>query len=131
MASLLPLALLVVISVQAVSPREKPSRTPAQQKLSSQLISAIRRAQNPAPKTHEPVREPLVRIDARQRALVDVRAAVTADMKRHLVRLGATIVSTSTEADSLIAWVPLLKLEKLAELSSVRAIQPAPEANHK
>jgi hypothetical protein len=44
MESLLPLALLVVMSVQAVSPREKPSRTPAQQNLSSQLISAIRRS---------------------------------------------------------------------------------------
>jgi hypothetical protein len=131
MASLLPLALLVVLSVQAVSPREKASRTPAQQKVSSQLLAAIRRAQNPPPPTPGLATEQVVKIDARQRALVDVRAAVTAAMKRTLVRLGATIVSTSIDADSLIAWVPLLKLEKLAEQSSVRAIQPAAEAIHK
>jgi hypothetical protein len=62
---------------------------------------------------------------------VDVRAAVTADMKGQLVKVGGTIVSTSIAADSSIAWVPLLKLEQLAELASVRAIEPAAEATHK
>ena len=103
--------MLVAVSVQAVSPLDKAARTPAQRKLTSQLLSAIRRATTTLWTTLEPSKEPLVKIDARQRALVDARAAVTADMNRQLVRLGATKVSI--EADSLIAWVPLLKLKSL------------------
>jgi len=131
MVSLLPVVLLVVLSVQVVSPRDKASRTPAQQKLSSQLLTAMQRARESPNGAKPSFDDLLVRVDPKQRALVDVRAAVTAEMKRQLARLGSTIVSTSIAADSLIAWVPLLKLEQLAELASVRAIQPAAEATHK
>jgi hypothetical protein len=120
-----------VLSVQVVSPRDKASRTPAQQKLSSQLLTAMQRARESPNGAKPSFDDLLVRVDPKQRALVDVRAAVTAEMKRQLARLGSTIVSTSIAADSLIAWVPLLKLEQLAELASVRAIQPAAEATHK
>jgi len=130
MASQLPVVLLIVLSIQAVTPREKSLRTPAQQKLSSQLLTAIQRARQ-SPDAKASFDDLLVRVDAKQRALVDVRAAVTADMKRQLARLGSAIVSTSISADSLIAWVPLLKLEQLAGLASVRAIEPAAEATHK
>ena len=131
MASVLLVALPVLASFQVISPGEKNARTPAQQKLSSQLLSAIRSAKAAPAKKQAPSENLLVKIDRRQRALVDVRAPVTARIKRHVVRLGGTIVSTSSEADSVIAWVPLLKLERLAELPSVRAIQPAAQATHK
>jgi hypothetical protein len=132
MAALLPMAMLGVLFVQAVfSPRDKMTLTPAQQKLGSPLLTAIQRARQAETATTTSFQDLLVRIDDQQRALVDVRAAVTPEMKRRLVRLGSTIVTTSSEADSLIAWVPLLKLEQLAELALVRAIQPAAEAMHK
>jgi hypothetical protein len=38
------------------------------------------------------------------------------------------IVSASTAQHSILAWVPLLKLERLAEETSVRFIEPAAEA---
>lgn len=131
MASFVPVVLLAALIGQSVSPSEKASRTPAQQKLSSELLTAIRRVRESPNRTAGSFDDLLVRIDRKQRALVDVRAAVTSDMKRELVRLGSAIVTTSGAADSLIAWVPLLKLEQLAELSLVRAIQPAAEAAHK
>jgi len=123
-------ALLVLTAFQPVSPGGKNARTPAQRKLSSHLLDEIRRAKD-APATHQaPSEQTLVKIDRHQRALVDVRATVTAAIKRRVVRLGGAIVAASPEADSLIAWIPLLKLEQLAELPSVRAIQPAAQAIH-
>jgi hypothetical protein len=134
MASVLLVVLLMLTASQSFSPGDKKARTPAQQKINSQLLSAIRRAKD-APATSQGPSEPseraLVKIDRHQRALVDVRAAVTSGLKQHVVRLGGAIVSAWPEADSLIAWVPLLKLEQLAELPSVRAIQPAAQATHK
>jgi hypothetical protein len=49
-------------------------------------------------------------------------------MKRKVTSLGGTIVSESVPADSIIAWVPLAKMERLAEHGAVRAIQPAAQA---
>jgi hypothetical protein len=118
---------LVMTSFQVISPGEKNARTPAQQKINSQLLSAIRRAKDPSAEKSAPSETLLVKIDTKQRALVDVRAPVTADIKRQVLEFAGTIVSTSPEADSLIAWVPLLRLEQLAGLPSVRAIEPAAE----
>src|SRR6266478_4048281 len=76
----------------AVAP-EKALRTPAQQK-----------------------------IDTKGRALVDVRVDVTPAMQKKITALGSTIISTSAEYRSIVAWVPLLKLEALAGDAAVRAI---------
>jgi hypothetical protein len=126
--------MLALTSLQALPPGDKSVRTPAQQKISSLLLDEIRRAKEG---TAVGERKPeasgvvLVKIDRKQRALVDVRAAVTPDITRQVTRLGGTVVSTWPVADSVIAWVPLLKLEQLAESSTVRAIQPADQATHK
>ena len=69
-----------------------------------------------------------MKIDSRGRAFVDARADVTLDLQKALVPSGATIVSTSREYYSIIAWIPLLKLEPLAKDRTVRSIAPAPEA---
>ena len=83
MASVLLVALLVLASFQVISPGEKNARTPAQQKLSSQLLSAIRSAKAAPAKKQAPSENLLVKIDRRQRALVDVRAPVTARIDRN------------------------------------------------
>jgi hypothetical protein len=54
-----------------------------------------------------------------------VRAEVTAELEKKMRLLGATIVSTSGDYRSIIAWMPLLKLEQLAEDSAIFAIEPA------
>src|SRR5579864_4767740 len=123
------LALIALTSFsQALPPGDKSTRTPEQQKIDSQLLTEIKRATSGGKR---PAAETLVRLDRRQRALVDVRAAITPELKQHVARLGGTIVSTAPEVDSLIAWIPLLKLEQLAGNSSVRSIQPAAMATHK
>ena len=113
---------------QRSMPSEKESRTPAQQKINSQLLYEIYRLRGEAKRKQVPQGETRVRIDAKKRAFVDVRAEVTPALQKKLTTLGATIVSTSREYYSIIAWVPLLRLERLAEDAAVRAIQPVTEA---
>jgi len=103
---------------------DKASRTPAQRKIDSQLLQEIERATS-APNGP---RTTAVKIDRRSRALVDVRADVTQELQRTVRRLGGSIVSTSPAYRSVIAWVPLLKLEELAAGAPVQAISPASQA---
>ena len=116
---------------QAVSGQRRPRRSAvpaAQQKIDSQLLYEIYRAEGSDRQKNVPPGDTGVKIDSRGRALVDVRADVTPDLEKALVRSGATIVSTSREYHSIIAWIPLLKLEPLAKDRTVRSIAPAPEA---
>ena len=69
-----------------------------------------------------------IKLDRKSRALVDVRADVTAKLKKKVQALGGTIVETSAEYRSIVAWIPILKLETLAADPAVRNIQPTPEA---
>ena len=115
---------------QAIPPADKVSRSDAEKKISSSLLYEIHRARGQANPNPVPPGKTVVQIDPKQRALVDVRAAVTEDLTRQLDQLGSTVVSISAEADSIIAWVPLLNLERLAERASVRAIEPAAQAIH-
>jgi len=106
---------------------EKEARSPAQQKLDSQLLYEIYRRRGEAARKGVPPGETGVRIDARGRALVDVRAAVTARLQKKIRRLGGVVLSTSGRDASTIARVPLLKIEMLAADPAVRFIGPAAE----
>jgi hypothetical protein len=107
---------------------EKDSRTPAQRKINSQLLYEIYRRRGEATQKDVPPGKTGVKIDRRGRALVDVRVEVTPALQKKVGSLGGTIVSMSVEYRSIIAWVPLLKLERLAEDRAVHAIEPRAEA---
>jgi hypothetical protein len=100
----------------------KETLTAAQRKIDSQLLQAIALPAGTAKSST------LVKIDEKQRALVDVRVAVTAATRKAVTEVDATIVSESVEYRSIVAWIPLNKLETLAEQVAVQAIQPAPVA---
>lgn len=107
---------------------EKAKRTPAQQKINSQLLYEIYRRRGEARQQGVPSGATGVRIDARGRTVVDVRAVpVTEALQRTIRTLGGTILSVSPEHQSILARVPLLKLEALAADSTVRFIEPAAE----
>lgn len=97
---------------------------PAELKIDSQLRAEINRAQGKA----APPDRTGVRIDSQQRALVDVRADPTAELQKAVEATGATIVSVSARDRSIVAWVPLLKIDSVAVDAGVRAIVPAAEA---
>ena len=110
---------------------EKASRTPAQQKINSQLLSEIYRARGEAPQKGVPPTRTGVKpvtTDEKGRPLVDIRAVVTTTLLKEIDALGGTVVSSSSEYDSTIAWVPFLTLERLAANPSVKAIELPPEA---
>jgi hypothetical protein len=69
-----------------------------------------------------------VRIDRAGRALVDVRADVTPAIEKKIRDLGGVVVSQSGRDQSIIARIPILRLERLAGDPRVRAIEPAAEA---
>jgi hypothetical protein len=128
-------ALIGLVVIGAPSPvssqratSEKSERTAAQQKINSQLLYEIYRRRGEAERKGVPPGDTGVKIDARGRALIDVRAEVTAALQRKIRSYGGTILSTAREAHSIIARVPLLRLERLAADPSVRFIEPAAEA---
>ena len=113
---------------QAPSRSEKTERSAAQQKINSQLLYEIYRRRGEAERKGVPPGSTGVKIDARGRALVDVRADVSAALQHKIRTYGGTVLSTSRESHSIIARVPLLRLEHLAADPSVRFIEPAAEA---
>ena len=113
------------------SPSEKESRTPAQQKINTRLLYELYRVRGEAKQKQVPPGPTGVKIDAAGRALVDVRAEVTPALEKKIGTLGGTIQSTSREYRSIVAWIPLKKLERLAEDPAVHSIMPAAEAIHR
>jgi hypothetical protein len=113
-------------------PSEKEARTPAQGKINSQILYEIYRRRGEAIRKGVPPGPTGVDVDARGRALVDVRAEVTPALQKTIRSLGGVITSSSSEHHSIMARVPLLKLEQLAGDSAVRFIEPVARAttNH-
>jgi hypothetical protein len=117
----------LVYATQSPSAGGKDARTAAQQKINAQILYEIDHARSDAARKTPPL-ETGVRIDAHGRALVDVRAPVTAALRATIRRLGGVVLSSSPGHESTIARVPLLKLEKLAADRTVKFIEPAAEA---
>ena len=113
---------------QPPAPSEKDSRTAAQRKIDSQLLYELYRVRGEAKAKGVPDGPTGVQLDTQHRALVDVRAEVTPALQTRVTTLGATIVSTSVEYRSIIAWVPLTRLEQIAGEAAVHAIVPAAQA---
>jgi hypothetical protein len=108
--------------------QEKEHRTPAQQKIDSQLLYAIYQARGEAAARGTPTEEIPLRKDDRGRVLVDVRVPVTQALLKRITRLGGRIVETSARHQSVLAYLKLEKLETLAGLKDVKSISPAAEA---
>jgi hypothetical protein len=108
---------------------EKDTRTAAQRKINSQVLYEIYRLRGSAAQKGIPPGKTDVRIDARGRAFVDVRAVpVNGALEKKIRSLGGTIVSVAVEHNSILAWIPLLRLEQLAEDRNIRFIEPAAES---
>ena len=103
-------------------------RPAAQQKIDQSVLTEIYRRRGGQMRTGTaPARRANLKIDRHGRALVDVRAAVRPALEKKVKALGGIIVSTSTTYDSIVGWVPLLTIERLAADPTVRLIEPAGE----
>jgi hypothetical protein len=66
-----------------------------------------------------------VPLDRHGRALLQVRADVQPALERKIKALGGVIVSSSIPSRSILGWIPLMTLERLAADPSVSAIDLA------
>jgi hypothetical protein len=100
-------------------------RTLAQQKINDRVLAAIYHRRGDAKGNAVTTNAARVQVDRHGRALVDVRAAVRPDLEKKIKALGGLVVSTSSTYDSIVGWMPLQTLERLAADPAVRAIEPA------
>jgi hypothetical protein len=113
-------------SMNAVQVDEKESRTPAQKKIDSQLLYAIYQMRGEAEAKGVPTEPIVLRRDAKKRVLVDIRSEATRSLTSLLKKTRSKIVSVSAKDHSVIAYVHLQQIEKIAGLKEVRFIsQPA------
>ena len=105
---------------------EKASRTPAQKKIDSQLLYALKQ------KRGETKGVPTARIDLdldeKGRALVDIAANVSTELKAQIQKLGGAIISDDARYRTIRARLALEKLELLAKRHDIRFIAPAAQA---
>lgn len=129
--SLLAAAVIVVPAVRAqrtgASPERdsRDARTVAQRKINPRVLSAIYRRRGDLQGKAVAKDPSSVQVDRHGRALVDVRAQVRPDLEKKIKALGGIVVSTSSTYDSIVGWMPLQTLERLATDPGVRAIEPA------
>jgi hypothetical protein len=129
----LAVAVIVVPAVRAqrrAAPDLLPSRdarSVAQQKINPRVLSAIYRRRGDVVRSKSVANTPgsMILVDRHGRALVDVRAQVRPELEKKMKALGGIVVSTSQTYDSIVGWMPLQTLERLAADSGVRAIEPA------
>ena len=105
----------------------KVRRTPAQRKVSSQLLEERR---NPRRK---PKAAGIGRLQAtdpeakEERVMVDIRADVTPAVLDRIRDLGGEVINSVPKYRAIRARLPLAAVETLAELDAVRTIRPAEE----
>ena len=91
----------------------KAQRTPAQRKVSSQLLDAWRTLRG------QPV--------ADERVTVDIRADVTPEVLARIRALGGTVINSVARYRAIRAQLPLSAVEKLAALDAVQSIRAGDE----
>jgi hypothetical protein len=112
---------------------EKARRTPAQKKLDSHLLFAVKLARGEALPGGVDVRRPvqaMVKPDAQGRAVVEIRAQVDDGLLAALRRLGAEVLASRPEAGEVRARLALGSLEAAAALPGVRFIRPPLRPRH-
>ena len=104
--------------------RSRDVRSLAQQKINPRVLAEIYHRRGDAKGKTMPKPVDRLTVDRHGRALVDVRAQVRPELEKKFKALGGIIRSTSHTYDSIIGWMPLQTIERLAADPAVRAIEP-------
>jgi uncharacterized repeat protein (TIGR01451 family) len=104
---------------------EKAARTPAQQKVDSEVLFLARKQSGQAfgPALQALAEKLQPANDGRE--LVDIKARVSAELLEYLRGLGATIISSVPRFDAIRARLPLAQVETLAGRADVRFVRRA------
>ncbi len=103
---------------------EKEARTPAQQKIDSQLIYAAKGFNRQPIAPSVPSLETDVEIDERGEVAIEIRAPYSAGLATKLKSLGVTVVRHNDVAQSIEALAPIGTIEEIAAEPSVRFVMP-------
>jgi hypothetical protein len=101
--------------------QEKRLRTPAQKKIDSHLLQAVKCSRVKSDCEGLPT-DDLVEIDSKGRVRVDIRAKATPKILALVRKLGGKVVVVLTQFQSIEALVPLNRLEDLAQAKEVKFI---------
>jgi uncharacterized repeat protein (TIGR01451 family) len=104
---------------------EKASRTPAQQKMSSDLLLNPRSARGSAMAPNLPELRSDVQVDTSGETLVDIKGEVTDALMARIEEVGGQVVNSFPQFGSVRAKVPIDRMEDIAELDEVRSIRSA------
>ncbi|HLG16158.1 MAG TPA: S8 family serine peptidase [Blastocatellia bacterium] len=107
---------------------EKESRTPAQQRIDSQLLYAMRQRRGERVADSVETLSVDVNVDAAGKTVVDISGRTHGPLVEEIEALGGEVISVFPLYDSMRARVPLDQLETIAESPQVRFIQPKQEA---
>ena len=104
---------------------EKAQRTPAQQKVSSQLLQAQKIQRGEPIADGVVLRGAPVDLESGGTVTVDIKADVTQDVQERIDALGGSVVNSVPQYGAIRAQIPLAAVEALAELDAVQSIHPA------
>jgi len=106
----------------------KAERSPAQQKMSSHLLDALKQTQTGVVAAAAPLASagPLTKTD--EGVLVDITASVTPQLIERIEAVGGRVVNKHPEFDAIRASLPLDKVEEVAAREEVKQILPAVKA---
>jgi len=104
---------------------DKQTRTPAQNKLSSELLYAIRMARGEAVAPGVPTQRLSFTNDTNGRVLVDIKANVTDALLAQIRQGGGEVILSFPQYQAIHARIALNQLESLAGLADVLAIKAA------
>ncbi|MDH3520472.1 MAG: S8 family serine peptidase, partial [Myxococcales bacterium] len=107
---------------------EKSARTPAERKLDSRLLHALRMRRGQAIAPGVASLRTGVNWDAQGHTLVDLRAEVGAELRAEIEAWGGRVVNAFPARGALRAQLPPEAIEILAERADVRSIEPAARA---
>lgn len=107
--------------------QEKTARTPAQQKMDSNLIYAHRKLRTGAASRAAPHMQPDVKFQADGRVLVDITATVSEALLAFIRQNGGEVTSSFPQYEAIRALVPLTAIEAIAGQPDVRFVSRAHE----
>jgi len=117
----------VLQQIQALQ-EEKALRTPAQRKMDSAFIYALRMLRKDPLLGDVPALRSQVEIGPYGTTLVDIKATVTDGLLAEIERLGGTVISSFAQYDAIRAQMPLDQIETLAERPDIMFIRRADRA---
>ena len=106
---------------------QKARRSPAQRKVSSQLLDMVE-SQPPQAAEGEVRRRDSDKPEPVEPVLVDIRADVTKALLARIRVLGGTVINSVPKYRAIRAELPVVAIERLAALAAVQTIRPADEA---